>query len=407
MRPFACSHCQQNVFFENDHCGHCGAQLGFVPAEQRLMAFGPLPEDGNAAWPRLDQQQPGAPALRPCANRLQYATCNWMLDAGDQHLLCRGCRLNRTIPDLSRPGNLARWSHFEQAKRRWLYTLLQLGLAPDPKAADNDVQGLVVDIMGWQPGAEPVLTGHADGVITLNLDEADDVHREMARASFGEPWRTLVAHFRHEGAHYLHLRWIHGNPAAEALFRETFGDERADYAQALARYHAQGPVAGWEQQHVSAYASAHPHEDWAETCAHWLLALDAIETAGAWGLTLDSAAASASPAASMQASGAQQPMAPEQMLLTQWLPVAQFLNAMNRSLGLPDSYPFLLPPRVLQKMGVVARLLAMAAGHEPAPMQPMVQAQSQPLAPSQWQSQLRPQMSSQLPAQPLAAAGEV
>ena len=392
MRPFACTHCQQTVFFENVHCGHCGAQLGFVPAEQRLLAFGPLPDDNAAPWPRQDQQQPGAQALRPCGNRLQYGTCNWMLDAGDPHLLCRSCRLNRTIPDLSQQGNLARWSHFEQAKRRWLYTLLQLGLAPDPKASDNDVQGLVVDIMGWQPGAEPVLTGHADGVITLNLDEADDVHREMARARFGEPWRTLVAHFRHEGAHYLHHRWILGNPAAEALFRETFGDERADYAQALDQYHAQGPLAGWEQQHVSAYASAHPHEDWAETCAHWLLAVDAIETAGAWGLTLDSAAASASPAASMQASGAQQPMAPEQMLLTQWLPVAQFLNAMNRSLGLPDSYPFLLPPRVLQKMGVAARLLVMAAGRDPAP----AQAQS----PSQSQAQTQTQM----PAQPLAAA---
>ena len=350
MTPFACTRCQQTVFFENHQCGGCGARLGFVPGLLRLLAWAPDAEADAAA-----EGDTGAP-LRPCANGTQHGVCNWMLDAGDEHALCRSCRLNLTIPDLSQPGHLDRWARVEQAKRRWLYTLLRLGLAPQPKRGDDDALGLGLHILAPQPGAEPVLTGHAGGLITLNLDEADDVQREVARAAFGEPWRTLLGHLRHEGAHYLHHRWIAGDAEAEAQFCAAFGDERADYGEALARYHQQGPAAGWESAHISAYASAHPHEDWAETCAHWLLVTDAVETAAAWGLSLQSAAAQAAPAGQPLRS-----LSPDELLLSQWLPLAQFLNAMNRSLGLRDSYPFLLPPPVVHKMGVAARLLRRAA----------------------------------------------
>jgi hypothetical protein len=350
MTPFACTRCQQTVFFENDQCGGCGARLGFVPGLLRMLAWAP---DAAAGDPAVGD----APApLQPCTNGVEHGVCNWMLDAGDEHALCRSCRLNLTIPDLSQPGHLDRWARVEQAKRRWLYTLLRLGLAPQPKQDADDAQGLGLQILAPQPGAEPVLTGHASGLITLNLDEADDVQRELARAAFGEPWRTLLGHLRHEGAHYLYHRWIAGDAEAEAQFRAAFGDERADYGEALARYHEQGPAADWPSACISAYASAHPHEDWAETCAHWLLVQDAVETAAAWGLSLHSAAAQATPAEQPL-----QALSADELLLLQWLPLAQFLNAMNRSLGLRDSYPFLLPPPVVQKMGVAARLLRRAA----------------------------------------------
>ncbi len=391
MTPFRCGQCLHTVFFDNDQCGHCGAWLGFVPSERTMAAFAPVAGDAAAPWQRLAPNAAAAPPadggvkagatvpsapsapspsttppptpLQPCANRIQHGVCNWMLDAADRdagQVLCCSCRLNRTIPDLSQPGHLERWARFEQAKRRWLYTLLTLGLTPQPKTGDTDGLGLGIHILAPQPGAEAVMTGHADGVITLNLDEADDVHRESARVAFGEPWRTLIGHLRHEGAHYLHHRWVRGNPAAEARFRDTFGDERADYGEALGRYHTQGPVAGWEGHFISAYASAHPHEDWAETCAHWLLVLDAVETAAAWGLRLDSAAANAEPAT--LAPGGVHTLPVERLMLSLWLPVAQFLNSMNRSLGLRDSYPFLTPSPVLQKMQVVAELLRPEAG---------------------------------------------
>ncbi len=368
MTPFSCGRCQHTVFFENDQCGHCGAALGFVVAERVMAAWVPAvgaadaAEDLGAAWQRLGPDAaaaPPGPPLSPCANRARHGVCNWMLDSGDEQALCCSCRLNHTIPDLSQPGHLERWARVEQAQRRWFYTLLTLGLAPQPKVDDADAAGLRINILAPQIGAQTVLTGHVDGVITLNLAEADDVHRESARVAFGEPWRTLIGHLRHEGAHYLQHRWIRGDETAETRFRDAFGDERADYGQALARFHAQGPLIGWEGQFISAYASAHPHEDWAETCAHWLLVLDAVETAAAWGAGLDSSAARINLATLPR--GAVHTLPVETLMLTHWLPVAQFLNSMNRSLGLRDSYPFLTPSPVLRKMEVVAELMQRTA----------------------------------------------
>lgn len=353
MKPFSCTHCRSTVFFENTRCGSCGSTLGFWPARRRMVAFrgdacspGPWPAAGRGG---------GRARLRPCANRVDHGSCNWMLDADDPDELCRSCRLNDLIPDLSQPGHLKRWATVERAKRRLAFTLLGLGLMPEPKRDVHDEAGLAFCIVAPVDGA-PVLTGHAHGVITLNVMEADDLHREAARVAFDEPWRTVLGHLRHEISHYLHHRWIAGVPALEQRWRGTFGDERSDYAQALERHHALGPPPDWATRCISAYASAHPHEDWAETCAHLLLALDAVQTADAWGLTLSSRAARATPR--VQAlSGA----GTDELLLGHWLPVAQFLNAMSRSLGLPDSYPFQLPPAVVHKLEVAAELLAAAA----------------------------------------------
>ena len=299
------------------------------------------------------------PALRPCANRLRYNLCNWMVDVGDNHALCRSCRLTRVIPALGPPAdpgrNWARWHAIEQAKRRLMFTLLGIGLGPWPKADGTDAQGLDFLLLEDQPG-QPVRTGHERGTITLNIAEADDDRRETLRVQMGEPTRTLLGHLRHEAAHYLQYRWIAGT-RAEADGRAAFGDERADYATALAHYYANGAPSHWPQQFISAYASAHPWEDWAETCAHYLLVLDAVQTAGAWGLSLDGPAHAAP--APLDPS---QPPQVHDLVLQQWLPVAQFLNAMHRSLGQRDSYPYLLPAAVLDKMGTVQRLLRQAAG---------------------------------------------
>ncbi|WP_284616638.1 zinc-binding metallopeptidase family protein [Aquabacterium humicola] len=373
MIRFACGRCGQTVFFDNTHCGACGALLGYLPAERRMGAFEPA-DAAAPRWTRLGRKR--LRGHRPCPNRAQ-GVCNWMLDPGDSATLCRSCRLTTVIPDLTVDGNLTRWAAIEAAKRRLLFTLMDLRLAPEPKADADDAQGLVVHLLAATPDGPPVMTGHRNGVVTIDIAEADDVHREATRVAFGEPVRTLLGHLRHEAAHYLQYRWIAGRPDAEARCREVFGDERIDYAEALARYHAEGPPADWSSRFVSAYASAHPWEDWAETCAHVLLVIDAVETATAWGLRLPSVGADGlrrAAADGLQLAGAAAkaraptPMrAPiDRLVLEHWLPVAQLVNAMNRSLGLADAYPFLMPDAVLRKMAAVQALLADAAAGAPA-----------------------------------------
>lgn len=376
MIPFHCGRCGHAVFFENVRCVGCDALLGYLPGERCMGAFEEAepspsladtataaPDDASAPvtppagpvrWRRVGHACSGAadPLFTPCANRVQHDICNWMLDPGDTGTLCRSCRLTAVIPDLTVAGNIVRWAAIEAAKRRLMFTLIDHGLDPEPKASPTDTKGLALHLLGAVPGGPPVMTGHAGGTITINIAEADDVEREATRVAFGEPVRSLLGHLRHEFGHYLQQRWITG--AAAETCRATFGDEREDYAAALARYHAEGPPADWQQRFVTAYASAHPFEDWAETCAHVLLVSDAVQTAESWGLRLDGPVARARPRSSRS-----QPM--DRVVIEHWLPVAQFLNAMNRSLGLRDSYPYLMPDAVLQKMALVQGLLADAA----------------------------------------------
>lgn len=368
MRPFECGQCRNTVFFDNDVCLSCGAVLGFVAADLQMRAFAPPAgqpgEPGEGPWPGIG----GGPALRPCGNRHSAAHCNWMLDDGDTpgQTLCCSCRLTQVLPSLDNPRNGLRWQRIEQAKRRLVFTLLSLGLAPEPKQGPDDPLGLAYRLLDAEPGAPEIRTGHENGVIVINVAEADDDHREAQRVRLGEPQRTLLGHLRHETAHYLQYRWIAGTAAMPGC-REHFGDEIADYAQALAHHYAKGPPADWSQHFISPYASAHPWEDWAETCAHYLLVVDAVQTAASWGLQL-SGHLSATP----HDTDLKAPSDVQHLVLEQWLPVAQFLNAMNRSLGLLDSYPFQIPAAVLDKLATVQQLLRGAAGLRQRPLQRQV-----------------------------------
>jgi hypothetical protein len=389
MTPFNCTRCAQAVFFENSRCESCLALLGFVPEQRRMVSF--EPEEGTDLWLGLGLQT--ALRRRPCFNHSTHGVCNWTVpETAAPQALCTSCELTQVLPDLSDPLNLERWGRIEQAKRRLVYTLMDLGLTPEPKRSADDLLGLSFRFEASQGGLAPVLTGHDQGVITLNVAEADDVHREAVRVAFNEPLRTLLGHLRHEVSHYLQYRWIDNTPAVTAC-RAVFGDERTDYAQALQQYHADGPAPGWEQAYISNYASAHPWEDWAETCAHFLLVIDAVQTAAAWGLRLKGPTEAAPPLA-----GAEDLPSAEDLVVAHWLPVAQFLNAMNRSLGLRDSYPFLMPNAVLTKLGTVQTLLANAASQHrargnappsvPAPV-PAADA-AQPLNPPSGQMQGQP-----------------
>ncbi|MBE2287049.1 MAG: putative zinc-binding metallopeptidase [Prosthecobacter sp.] len=261
MIHFRCT-CGNALFFENTACLQCGAAVGYDPG-------------GNEMRP-----QGGAWAL--CRNGTDFVACNWLVPAGDP-AFCAACRLNRTVPDLTVPEALQQWRRMEAAKRRVIYSLLRLGIAPVDQREDES--GLLFDFLAPVDG-QPVITGHKEGVITLNILEADDVYRERERHALGEPYRTLVGHFRHELGHYYWDRFLGGRDEGDPLlaeFRTLFGDEREDYAAALERHYSGGPPAPASATHISSYAAAHPWEDWAETWAQYLHVLDGVETAQSFG----------------------------------------------------------------------------------------------------------------------------
>jgi hypothetical protein len=336
MRAFACGNCGQLLFFENSVCLRCGTPLGFVDSRLELIALSDPDGSGDG--------------LRRCANTV-LASCNWMLSQSDQEALCGSCRLTRTRPADGDTRAIADFARAESAKRRLLFQLLDLGL---PVAEG----GLRFDLLS--SAAEPVSTGHEDGLITIDLAESDDVSREQRRAELGEPYRTMLGHFRHEVAHYYWPLVVGGgDDAALARWRSLFGDERADYAAAQERHYANGPPADWAQAHGSVYATMHPWEDWAETFAHYLHIRDTLQTAGAFGLLVAGPEPLADPAlASVPEvdAGQEQPI---ESVIDSWLPLTYALNAVNRSMGLGDLYPFALAPVVIEKLGYVhERVLA-------------------------------------------------
>ncbi len=346
MRTLSCERCGQRVFFENLACDACGAALGFVPAE---LGFGAFEIGSDGVWQRLAE---GATAQRPCSNYRLEGVCNWMLPADSDHALCLSCRCTHVIPALGKPENRDHWARIERAKRRLFYSLIALSL-PAPSKVDDAEHGLSFHFLEQVTPQQRVLSGHDNGVITLNIAEADDARREQMRAHLHEPYRTLLGHFRHEIGHYYWDRLVSGSGWL-AEFRALFGDERADYGQAL-QQHYSGPLADWRSSFISRYASAHPWEDWAECWAHYMHIQDGLESAAAWGLRLEQALPGGAPVIA-------QPLAREAALapalIEQWLPISQFINAMDRSLGSHDSYPFAMPTPVIEKLDFIHRLLA-------------------------------------------------
>jgi hypothetical protein len=340
VKSFHCTHCQAPVFFENVQCMNCNLPLAFLP-DLRIMAAIEMGPDGLYA-PLPDQR-----AYRLCANYVQEGVCNWAVAAVDPQALCVSCRLTRVIPNLTHEGNRAAWYRRECAKRRLVFSLFELGLPFNECSADGS--GLVFEFLQDSPcgDAGRVLTGHDNGVITINVAETDDALREGQRNRQGEPYRTVLGHFRHEIGHYYWDRMIQFSPNL-AAFRQLFGDERADYAQALRSHYAQGPPANWQNEFISAYASSHPWEDWAESWAHFLHMTDALETAEAAGLTLP-----------LSSPGGRFPPASRgfDQLVRSWIPLTHVLNNLNRGLGLADSYPFVLSTTSIAKLRFVDHIV--------------------------------------------------
>lgn len=343
MKRFSCPTCTQEVHFDSALCVSCGTVLGFDPIR-------------GSGGPMSDRA--GMLAATGLCRNAQAAGCNWVAAPGDD--FCLACQHNRLVPDMQVTGNPARWAQLEAAKRGLFYAILRWSL-PHPTKQAEPMFGLAFDFPADARNPDGSITrfatGHEDGVITLNLAEGDAETRLRHQIELREPYRTVIGHLRHEIGHYYWQQQIApGGPVLEE-FRSLFGDERVDYAQALGQHYANGALPGWERSHISAYATAHPWEDFAETWAHWMHLVDGLETACAFGLA---------PALATDPYHARD-IAP---LVEAWVPVTVAVNAMNRGMGQPDLYPFVLSQPVLNKMAFINRLIRGAsqglAGTRPA-----------------------------------------
>jgi hypothetical protein len=342
MRSFSCPTCSRLVFFPNSECLNCHTALGFDPECRTIVAAGSRPGCANAS----------------------LAACNWLVaDPDAWGGLCRCCRLTRTRPDDNDVEALAAFADAEAAKRRLVFELLELGLPVAPYDEATGA-GLAFDLLSSRH--DQVLTGHENGIITLDLAESDDVHREQVRVEMGEPYRTVLGHLRHEIGHYYWPLLVEPDPGRLDGFRKLFGDETVSYVDELDRHYAQGPPPGWPDNYVSAYATMHPWEDWAETFAHYLHIRDALQTAAAFGLTVQGPAAVPHDQAEPLRATPSEHVGPEPFdaIVREWLALTYALNAMSRSMGKDDLYPFVLAPTVLEKLTFAHHLVVPAA---PAP----------------------------------------
>lgn len=334
-------------------CRGCQSTLGYDP---KIDGFRFL-ADNATVWRDIDGSDAHTVV---CANNNFYQICNWLAEPNELTGMCRACRHNRVIPDLQEPSVPIRWAKVEAAKRRLFHTLLKLGLPLETKAEEQPLaQGLAFDFL-YDPQAEAqgspqVFTGHDGGLITLNLIEADDAERERIRLSMGEPYRTLVGHFRHEVGHHFWSRLVEINPAELEACRDVFGDERVDYAASLQAHYNDDGSKVWTDAYVSFYATSHPWEDFAETFAHYLHIVDVLATAVGFDLSI------AAPEGARDAFQIELNFDPyvadTQSLVEAMGPLSFAMNVINRSMGLPDLYPFHLSPAITRKMSYIHDLV--------------------------------------------------
>jgi hypothetical protein len=359
MRAFVCKRCRELAAFESSACKACGVALGFDPSSGNLEAL----EGHGSSLTGLDDKTGRQWAY---CQRAHLSACNWLVAKPEAGTPCLSCRLTENLPPKGRAYRDA-FTKAEMAKRRLVYQLQQLKL-PIIGKQDDPGGGLSFELLASD---RHVVTGHAGGVITIDLNETDDAFREQTRAQFGEPYRTLLGHFRHEIGHYywatLVVRPFHLPGATELLeeARALFGDDRADYDAARNAHYSGGPKANWGANYVSAYAAMHPLEDWAETFAHYLHIWDAVQTAASFGVLVvgpvDDRTGRRDPAKASAPSEDTAALEGFDAVIADWLPLTLTLNALNRSLGKDDLYPFELPPAAVAKLAFVHRVITAAA----------------------------------------------
>jgi hypothetical protein len=344
MKLFKCQNCGQVLYFENTRCESCGYPLGYLSQAMTISAVEP---DGDLFRALAAPDRP----VRMCDNAA-YDACNWLVDTNGATNLCLACRHNRVIPDLTIPLNLERWKLLERAKHHLFYSLLRLRL-PLANRIDDPEHGLAFDFLADTPDtATPkVMTGHDNGLITIALAEADDAERERRRTQMNEPYRSLLGHFRHEVGHYFWDVLVRDGGRLEDC-RAVFGDDSQDYDLALQTHYKSGPPPNWQENFVSRYASTHPWEDWAETWAHYLHIVDTLEMASAFGIKVQPGITKDETLTAVIDLDPYETAAMTD-IIDAWLPLTFAMNSLNRAMGNPDLYPFVLSPPVVTKLSFV------------------------------------------------------
>lgn len=308
MQVFECPACKSPLYFHNTECT-CSQQVSFDPDRQTMQVGGAF-----------------------CANRDRIA-CNWVAEAGG---FCRSCAMTETVPDLDAPENLPLWTRTEQAKRWMLANLARWGWFTPVDPGRRPVFRLLSEHTA--AGDANVTMGHADGLITINVTEASDAVRAERQEQLGELYRTMLGHMRHEMAHFLFVR-LSESEAFLTGFRALFGDERANYGEALKAHYANPGTA--DEAHITGYATSHPHEDWAETIAHLLHLVDLLDSAAGAGLSMADGPAQGYDAYAEPDSEA---------LIEHAIALSIAINNVNRAVDLPDLYPFVMPRGVRTKL---------------------------------------------------------
>jgi hypothetical protein len=348
MKLFQCQACNNIVYFENTACGRCQHSLGYAPESGMICALEPSGE----AWTAL-----GHPRVSRhfCANA-KHGACNWLTAPDSADHFCVACRHNAIIPDLAQPGHLEAWQRLELAKHRLFYSLLRWDLPLNTKI-ENPQYGLVFDFLAESPvgGRPKVMTGHENGVVTIAIIEADDAARERRRREMGEPYRTLLGHFRHEVGHHYWDILVRDAGKLDAC-RAIFGDDREDYQAALKRHYDLGAPANWQDNFVSAYATTHSWEDFAETWAHYFHIVDTLEMASSFGMSLKPRL-DAGGALGVSIDFDPYESNDIQQIIGAWLPFVLAMNSVNRAIGRGDLYPFVLGTPVINKLAFVHALI--------------------------------------------------
>ncbi|WP_123371266.1 putative zinc-binding metallopeptidase [Cellulomonas sp. PhB150] len=330
MRQFSCPRCSSALAVDSLTCGACGLEVGLHPPTRTVRAAPEQGIDVDGTW------------WFRCANRRW--DCSW-LTAGDSGSgQCFSCRLTRTRPSADDTLALEKLATASASKRRLLVQLAELGLPVTPWYERPG--GLGFDLLSSRTNGSRVVIGHANGIVTIDLAETLDAHREQLRVSLGEPYRTMLGHFRHEVGHYYQWVLVEQTGWIDEC-RELFGDERASYADAIARHYRTGAPRGWTEGYISEYATMHPWEDFAECWAHYLHMTDTLTTAAAAAMRLGDEVVP-------RATYGDATMAD---VLTDWRPVSTFLDSANRAMGKSDLYPFAIVEQVARKLDFVHRVV--------------------------------------------------
>ena len=347
MKLFQCSNCNNPIYFENTSCEKCGNNLGYLNETEEMVSF----KAENLPKSPTDKK------LNYCAN-YNLDACNWLVPDSSETTYCEACDTNHMIPDLNYPENKLDWQKIEAAKHRLFYSLHKLKL-PTKFTINGQLLNLTFDFLASDPNnPDAVKTGHDNGLITLNIQEANAAHREFIKEQLHERYRTLLGHFRHEVGHFYWDALIKPNQDILNEFRSIFGDDTEDYGQALQNHYKNGAPANWRDSYISSYATMHAWEDWAESWAHYMHMMDMLETSYSFGIEIDPELKKVT---SLDVSCDFDPYegADIEKIIKHYLPLTYVVNSLNRSMGHQDAYPFIVSEPVIKKFKFIHKVVQM------------------------------------------------